>query len=77
MQPRMIELVPGYGIYISQRQLDEAEAQSCQLPTRLLRNLLMVFFTPSVMGGSSCFGTRKFPALNQDIIGACFSMYFI
>lgn len=60
-------------MYITQRQLDEAEAQSCGVATRLLRNLLMVFFTPNVMGASSCLGTRNFVALNQDIIGACFS----
>lgn len=73
LQPKTIELVKGYGVYITQRQLDEAEAQSSGVATRLLRNLLMVFFTPSVLGSSSCLGNRKFPALNQDIIGACFS----
>ena len=71
-QPKTIELVEGYGVYLTQRQLDEAVFQGCNSPTRILRNMLMVFFIPSVMGGASCLGTRKFPALNPDIIGACF-----
>ena len=73
VQPKTQELVEGYGVFITQQQLDEAEGQSCGVPTRLLRNLLMVFFTPKVLGTSSCLGTRKFPALNQEIVGACFS----
>ena len=68
-----MELVEGYGVYISKRQLDEAVDQSCKSPTRLIRNLLTVFFTPSIMAQSSCFGTRKYSKLNSDIIGACFS----
>lgn len=71
-QPKTVQLVEGYGVYIVKRQLDEAIARSCDIPTRLLRNLLMVFFTPTVLGQSSCFGTRKFSALNADIIGAIF-----
>jgi len=38
-----------------------------------MRNLMMVFFTPSVMAASSCFGNKKHPALNRDIMGACLS----
>lgn len=72
-----MELVEGYGVYISKRQLDEAIDQSCKSATRLMRNLLMVFFTPSVLAQSSCFGTRKFAKLNTDIIGACLSELFV
>ena len=77
MQPQQVELVEGYGVYLTKRQLDEAVDQSCNSPSRLIRNLLMVFFTPSVMASSSCLGTRKFPALNNDIIGACFSKAYM
>ena len=40
-------------------------------PTKLIRNLVSVFFTPSVMASSSCGGTRQFSALNKDIVAAC------
>ena len=66
-----IELVEGYGVYLSKRQLDEAVDQSNDSPTKLIRNLVSVFFTPSVMASSSCGGTRKFSALNKDIVAAC------
>lgn len=72
-QPRTMELVEGYGVFITQRQLDECVSQSCGFPTRLLRNLLMVYFTPAVLGSSSCLGTRNFTALNPEVTGACFS----
>lgn len=72
LQPQQVELVEGYGVYLSKRQLEEAVDQSCNSATRLIRNLLMVFFSPSVLASSSCLGTRKYPALNKDITGACF-----
>ena len=54
-----------------QRQLDEAVDQSYQCPKKLVRNLMSVFFTPTIMAMSSCGGTRRFPSLNKDIVGAC------
>jgi len=72
-QAKRLELVEGYGVYLTVRQLDEAEDQSGTSPTHLIRNL-MIFFTPSVMAASSCFGSWKLPALSKDIIGACLSM---
>ena len=63
----------GYGVYISLRQLDEANHRSANSPTRLLRNLLVVFFEPSVLATSTCRGNKTHPALNPDILGACFS----
>ena len=42
-----------------------------------MQNLLIAFFTPSLLAASSCLGTRKLPALNRDIIGACFSKLII
>ena len=58
-------------MYLSKRQLEEAIDQSNNSPTKLIRNLLTVFFTPSVLASSSCGGTRKFPCLNRDVIAAC------
>lgn len=72
-QGKQIELVDGYGVYLTKRQLDEAMDQSCNSPTRLVRNLLMVFFPPNVLAASSCYGNRKLPALNKDIVSACIS----
>ena len=60
-------------MYLSRRQLDEAILQSCNSATRLIRNLLTAFFTPSILAESSCFGTRRYAKLNPDIVGACFS----
>ncbi|XP_064399529.1 uncharacterized protein LOC135345992 [Halichondria panicea] len=68
---RRIETIEGYGVYLTQRQLDEALHQSCSSPTRLV-NLMSCFFPPTLMAKSSCFGTRRFPKLNEDIVGACF-----
>ena len=64
-------MVEGYGVYLTLRQLDKCNAQRGGSGTKVLRNLLMVFFTPAVLGASSCFGGRKYPSLNQDIVGAC------
>ena len=60
---------------LAQRELDEAIDQSCGNPTKLIRNLLMAFFSPSTLAVSSCYGTWRYPALNKDIIGACFHKY--
>ena len=68
-----MEPVEGYGVYLTHHQLDEAVDASCKSATRLMRNLMMIFFTPSVMAASSCFGNKKHPALNRDIMGACLS----
>jgi len=37
----------------------------------------IIYFMPSVLAFSSCGGTRRYPALNCDIIGACFSKLII
>ena len=76
-QPQQVELVEGYGVYLTKWQLDEAVDQSCNSASRLMRTLLMVFFTPPVLASSRCLGTRKFPAPNEDITGACFSKYCV
>lgn len=75
MQRQVVELVPGYGVQLSQRQLDEALDGSNQSPTRLIRNLLSVFFSKDILASSSAYGGRKNAALDRDILGACLSKY--
>ena len=60
----------GYGVYLTQRQLDEAVDNSGNSPTKLVRNLMNVFFKPKVLAASSAFGLRKHPSLDK-IISAC------
>ena len=69
----MVELVPGYGVLLSQRQLDEALDNSAGSPTRLVRNLVSSFFTKEVLASSSALGGRVNKALDQDILAACLS----
>ena len=71
LQANQVELVPGYGIYIAAKQLDEVKS-SGHSPTKLIRNLLTAFFEPQVLAASSALGSRKNPALNKDILDACF-----
>ena len=73
MEPTKLELVPGYGVMITQRQLDEAIGESNGSPTRLIRNLMSVFFTREELAHSSCYGSRFNAALDKDIIMACIS----
>ena len=61
----------GYGIELSQRQLDESIAGSANSPTKLIRNLLSVFFKRETLAASSAYGGRTNPALDRDIIAAC------
>lgn len=72
MQAR-VELVPGYGVFLTARQLDEAVAASNGKPTKLMRGLLSVFFEPEVLGQSSALGSRSNKSLDQDILAACIS----
>lgn len=69
----MVELVPGYGVVLSQRQLDEAIDSSAGSPTRLIRNLMSSFFTKEVLAASSALGGRTNKALDKDIVSACLS----
>jgi len=71
VQPQKVELVEGYGVYLTQRQLDEVVDSSGDVPTRLMRNLLATFFTPDILSKSSALGKGKHPALEPDILGAC------
>ena len=58
VEPKAVELVEGYVIYLTQRQLDAAIDAAKNNPTRLVRNLMGVFFTHEVLATSSAFGTR-------------------
>ena len=58
---------------LTQRQLDDVEGESNQSPTRLIRNLMSVFFTHEVLAKSSCYGSRLNSPLDRDILGACIS----
>ena len=69
----MVELVPGYGVVLSQRQIDEAIDNSNNSPTRLIRHLMSAFFTKEVLSTSSALGGRKNNALDKDIVAACLS----
>ena len=71
VDPKPIELVPGYGIYLTQKQLDAAIGNSNNSPSRLIRSLMSTFFTPDVLATSSACGTRKHKALDGDIVQAC------
>ena len=66
----MVELVPGYGVMATKRQLDEAEGESNSSPTRLIRNLMSVFFSREEL---ACYGSRVNVALDRDIVLACIS----
>ena len=67
----MVELVPEYGVMLSQRQLDEAIDNSADSPTRLIRNLMSTFFPREVLAKSSALGGRTNKALGKDIVAAC------
>ena len=74
MQMKQLELVEGYGVYLTQKQYDEVIDQSGNSPTRMIRNLMTVFFKPTTLAQSSCLGKRgKHPPLNQDVVSACLS----
>ena len=71
IEVKKIELVPGHGVVLTQRQLDAANASSKGNPTRQIRSLVSVFFTPEVLAISSAMGTRRHQALDSEIVEAC------
>jgi len=68
-----VELVPGYNVYISPRQLDEVVSASGGRPTRLMRALLTAFFNNKTLASSCALGSRERPAINPNIRDACIS----
>uniref|UniRef100_A0A1X7SQT8 BEN domain-containing protein n=1 Tax=Amphimedon queenslandica TaxID=400682 RepID=A0A1X7SQT8_AMPQE len=71
VSPSLVELVPGYGVRLTQRQLDEAISESGGAPTKLIRKLVSVFFSREELAESSCYGLRNNNALDKDILAAC------
>ena len=65
--------MPRYGVMLTQRQLDEVDGESNQSPTRLIRNLMSVFFSREELARSSCYGSHQNSPLDNDILGACIS----
>ena len=47
------------GVYLTKRQLDAAMDGSRNSPTRLMRNLLSVFFPQEVLAKSSALGSHQ------------------
>ena len=39
-----LELVKGYGVHITKREVDDAEDSSRNSPTRPIRNIITIFF---------------------------------
>ena len=58
-------------MWLTQRQLDAAVNSANGSPTRLIRNLVSIFFEPDVLVVSSAMGTQKHPALDSEIVEAC------
>ena len=73
--PSLIELVKGYGVKCTQRQLDEVESNSSGSATKMIRNFMDAFFTEEELGQSSCYGSRNNKCLDRDVIAACISKY--
>jgi len=48
VEPKSIELVEGYGVVLTKRQLDCAVDCAGSSPTKLMRNLLSVFFSAEI-----------------------------
>lgn len=71
MEQATVELVEGYGIVLTKKQLEAAD--SCgSSPTRLIRNLMATFFSPEVLAQSTACGSRGGRlALDRDILDAC------
>jgi len=53
VQPQTVDLVNGYEVLLTRRQLDKPVDSTSGIPTRLMRNLLAIFFSPDVLGKSS------------------------
>lgn len=69
----MIELVPGYGVNCTHRQIDEVESSCTGSPTKMIRKLMSVFFGEEVLAKSSCYGSRGNAKLDEDVVAACIS----
>ena len=63
-----VELVEGYGIYVTKRALDDAVDSNRNNATRLIRNLASIFFPDDELSKSNVSGRgKKHIALDSDI----------
>ena len=69
----MVEVIPGYGVKCTQRQINEVEASCSGSPTKMIRKFMSVFFSEDVLAKSSCYGSRGKDQLDGDIVAACIS----
>ena len=70
VQESKVELMHGYGVWITKRLLDEAISSSQSNATKLTQNLLSVFFSNVTLASSSAYGTGKHAALDKNILSA-------
>ena len=54
-----MELVHGYGVYVTVKQLDQVINESQGSQTKIIQNLMTTFFTPSVLAKCSYFGRKE------------------
>ena len=73
--PADVELVEGYGIFTAKRCIDDAVDNCRNSPTRLIRNLIGIFFSDNVLceSNTSGKGKRQHKPLDQDILRAYYS----
>ena len=71
--PSLIELVKGYGVKCTQRQLDEVEANSSRSVAKMIRNFMDTFFAEEKLRRSSCYGNRSNGSLDRGVTTACIS----
>ena len=65
---QMVEVVEGYGVTCTKLQLEEALTAGVT-PTKLARNLLVIFHTPEQLSQLSACGKRgKFKAIDPTIL---------
>lgn len=72
VEPATQELVEGYGVIITKKQLVAAESKFGSSATKLIRNLVSCFFTPEVLSVSTAYGSRGGRSgLDKDVLSAC------
>ena len=66
-----IELCEGYGIFVTKRALDDAVDSSRNSSTRLIQNLMNIFFSEDDLSiSNACGGGNKPTGLDPDILAA-------
>lgn len=72
-----MELVSGMGIFLRADKLSLAIEKSKEIPTKLLRTLMDMFFSPDVMAKSTAKGSarRGLEPLDQQTMEALYREY--